>query len=217
MQFAVRLIPNCPNVQGDISMNIYPSTQVRPYVYFGIDSVTGEFYIGYREANSTPSHIDLFKYRTSSKIVNPKFDQFNWVVAAEFFTGDDAYDFEQQLIFENWNNPLLLNRHCFYGKNRFKSAKGRKHIIIKKRGPHSEETKAKNAESHRGKIQSVESNTARSEKLIGRIPWNKGVPMSTVDKEVRAEKVICPHCNKVGGKSAMKRYHFNNCKSKAIL
>jgi hypothetical protein len=26
------------------------------------------------------------------------------------------------------------------------------------------------------------------------------------------EKVICPHCNKIGGKNLMTRYHFDNCR-----
>ena len=28
------------------------------------------------------------------------------------------------------------------------------------------------------------------------------------------EKITCPHCNKTGGKPAMKRYHFDNCKQR---
>lgn len=36
------------------------------------------------------------------------------------------------------------------------------------------------------------------------IAWNKGIKMPTV---------TCPHCNKIGDKSNMKRWHFNNCKS----
>lgn len=28
----------------------------------------------------------------------------------------------------------------------------------------------------------------------------------------RQELVICPNCNKIGGKNLMKRHHFNNCK-----
>jgi hypothetical protein len=109
-------------------MYIYTSEQVRPYVYMGIHKVTGEIYIGYREANSTPSHLDIFEYRTSSKIVKPKFDDYTWYIVAEFITGDAAYDFEQQLIFENWDSPLLLNRSCQFGhQKRFKcSNKGRK-------------------------------------------------------------------------------------------
>ena len=92
----------------------------------GTHKETGEIYVGYREQNAAKnvlSHIDLFEYRTSSKDVNPIFDQFNWCIVAEFYDGDDAYDFEQQLIFENWQNPLLLNRVCYYGKVRFKARK----------------------------------------------------------------------------------------------
>lgn len=30
-------------------------------------------------------------------------------------------------------------------------------------------------------------------------------------------RVSCPYCSKVGGPSAMKRYHLNNCKNKRII
>lgn len=36
------------------------------------------------------------------------------------------------------------------------------------------------------------------------IPWNKN------KKSIR---IKCPHCNKEGGQSIMKRWHFNNCKA----
>ena len=29
------------------------------------------------------------------------------------------------------------------------------------------------------------------------------------------EVVVCPHCNKSGGKPGMTRYHFDNCKDKS--
>lgn len=102
-------------------MSIYTSTKVAPYVYICIDKDTSEFYIGYREANKEPSHIDLPKYKTSATKIHNNFDKFNWYIIAEFFDGDSAYDFEQLLIYENWNNEALLNRQCFYGKSRFKS------------------------------------------------------------------------------------------------
>lgn len=28
------------------------------------------------------------------------------------------------------------------------------------------------------------------------------------------EKIKCPHCEKIGGRGAMQRHHFNNCKLK---
>ena len=146
----------------------YHSDKVRPYVYCCTHRVTGNYYIGYRERNVTlgiPSTIDLMIYKTSSKIVRPLFDEYESVVLAEFNTGDDAYDFEQQLIFENWNDPLLINKNCQVGGKRFKKnyctektkaklsakAKGRKisdeHKILiskfQKGRPKSEETKQK--------------------------------------------------------------------------
>lgn len=38
---------------------------------------------------------------------------------------------------------------------------------------------------------------------LGRTPWNYGISQ---------EKITCPHCNKTGGNSIMKRWHFDNCK-----
>lgn len=42
-----------------------------------------------------------------------------------------------------------------------------------------------------------------SDSLKGNIPYNKGVPDVTVK---------CPHCGKEGGRSIMKRWHFERCK-----
>lgn len=110
MPIAILSISTGPNVvRRHQHMNIYPSTKVRPYVYFGFSPITEEFYIGYREANTKPSHIDLFEYKTSSKTVRLIFDRMIWTILAEFENGDDAFDFEQNLIAEHWENPLLLN------------------------------------------------------------------------------------------------------------
>lgn len=94
--------------------------------------LTKQFYIGYREKNTVPSDQDLVKYRTSSKIVKPAFDQFDWIIVAEFFNGNDAYAFEQELINTYWGNPLLLNKHCHYNQTPFKSCKGKKGPMIGK-------------------------------------------------------------------------------------
>lgn len=116
--------------------------KARPYVYKGKHNITNEFYIGYREKNTECGLDDLAKYRTSSKNVNPVFNEFNWEIIAEFENGDEAYDYEQQLIYENWGDPLLLNKNCHHGQKRFKSKKGR---------IHSEETKKKIGDAHFGK------------------------------------------------------------------
>jgi predicted RNA-binding Zn-ribbon protein involved in translation (DUF1610 family) len=107
---------------GTNSMSIYESSKVHPYVYICTHKETGHFYIGYREVNKVPSDIDLPKYRTSSKTVNPNFQNYYWSIIAEFFNGDDAYDFEQKLIYENWGNLKLINNSCYYLKKRFNAS-----------------------------------------------------------------------------------------------
>lgn len=94
-------------------MNIYQSTKPTPYVYMCVHKTTGEFYIGYREKNvylNRTSDTDLPLYRTSSKYINPVFEEYHWHIVAEFVDGASAYDFEQVLIQEHWHNPLLINR-----------------------------------------------------------------------------------------------------------
>lgn len=116
-------------------MYIYQSLKPLPYVYMGIHKITGMFYIGYREKNvylNRTSDVDLPIYRTSSKYINPIFDEFNWQIIAEFFNGISAYDFEQSLIKEHWQDPLLVNRqYHVLNETRFRN------------NGHSEETKQK--------------------------------------------------------------------------
>lgn len=105
-------------------MNIYP------YVYRLDHPVTGEFYIGYRESNTLPAEQDLgHKYFTSSKYVKQRFNEFNYQIIATFFDPNDAYDFEQEMIFLEWDNPLILNKHCTHGKNKWRLTKEGKRKI----------------------------------------------------------------------------------------
>ena len=94
-------------------MYIYQSTKVLSYVYLLTHRITGQIYIGsrYSKKQKLPSNLDLPLYKTSSKIVKPIFDEFDWIIIAEFFDRISAVKFEQELIFENKNNPLILNRH----------------------------------------------------------------------------------------------------------
>jgi hypothetical protein len=115
-------------------MSIYPSTKVLPYVYWLNHKITGQFYIGYREANKLPADQDLPIYQTSSKKIKELgFENFDWKIVAEFFDGDSAYNFENHLIESYIKDPLCINGH--YRKN------GSNHF--KRTGPHSAETKIK--------------------------------------------------------------------------
>lgn len=120
-----------------------------PYVYMCIDKTTNEFYIGYRVKNvklNTPSHIDFPEYKTSSKLVNPNFENFNWVILAEFYKETDAYDFEQYLIDHHWNDPLLLNKSCHLNGARFRNPGGI---------PCSDETKRKIGAANKIKLTGI--------------------------------------------------------------
>lgn len=70
-------------------MTIYTSEKVMPYVYMGIHNETGEFYIGSRDNKhqKLPSHLDLQKYRTSSKKVKPRFDELVGLLLQNFLSG----------------------------------------------------------------------------------------------------------------------------------
>lgn len=128
---------------------IYSSEKVMPYVYMGVHKETGQFYFGYRGANKIPSTEDLgTRYFTSSKKVKELgFDNFNWTILAEFFTGLDAYLFEQSLIEKHISNkPLNLNKRLWgkYVGGSVHSEETKNKIKIKAIGRyHTEETKNK--------------------------------------------------------------------------
>lgn len=100
--------------------------------------------------------------------------------------------------------------------------------------PRSEETRMKLAEASRGRVLSVESRAKLSESskkrghngFVGKgsrgpasaESWTKY--HATIENRRQAgikvkprEQVTCPHCNKTGNISGMKRYHFDKCKS----
>ena len=125
-------------------MNIYSSDKAVPYVYVCTHKETNQFYIGYRMANvrlNVPSHLDLPEYKTSSTTVRPDWENYTWTIVAEFFDPSDAYTFEQQMIFDNWENPLLLNEHYNLGENQFRTS-----------GPCSDKTKQKMHDAKIGKV-----------------------------------------------------------------
>lgn len=142
---------------------------ILPYVYKLTNKTTGEFYFGYRSKNVTlglSSGQDLgYSYFTSSKHIKPIFNQFNYEIIAEFYSANDAYDFEQELIKDNFSSTLCLNGH--YQKS---NEKGRW-----KNSGHTEETKRK----MKGRTRTDEFKQHRSVIMKGSIPWNKGLTKDT--------------------------------------
>jgi hypothetical protein len=101
-------------------------------------------------------------------------------------------------------------------KKRADSIRGRKHTDAHKEAA---------AAPKRGIKHTVERCNNISIGLKGNIPWNKGLhtgprSVESIEKQKNNSKGInsgpqnkikCPHCNKIGGVSNMKRYHFYNC------
>jgi hypothetical protein len=128
--------------------------QAKPYVYKGVHRETGEFYIGFRSANKEPWETDLPKYRTSSKLVRPRFDEFDWQVLMIFEKPECAYDFEQYMIHEAWGDPLLLNKSCYHGKPSFTNA-GSKHTAETKTKMRKAATGRRHTEESKRKISAL--------------------------------------------------------------
>ena len=135
---------------------------ILPYVYKLTHKETGQFYIGYRCANKVRSELDILRYKSSSKYVKELgFENFNIEIIAEFFNAEDAYEFEQNLIKESFDNNLILNKSYFIkgkfngiGRNLSQEAKdhlskinsGENHYFYGKK--HSIETRKKISLNH---------------------------------------------------------------------
>lgn len=90
----------------------------RPYVYKCTHKETGRFYIGYRKANKLPAYLDLgIHYFTSSREVKKDFKNYIFEIISEHNCPYIAYETEQAHIFQNRNNPLLINGRNFRTRN----------------------------------------------------------------------------------------------------
>ena len=79
------------------------------------------YYIGYRGTCKDVSGDFLVKYFSSSKVVAEKIKNstFTGVILHENLEKDIAYNIEQELIFNHFNDPLCLNKACYYGREGF--------------------------------------------------------------------------------------------------
>jgi hypothetical protein len=160
------------------------STKVLPYVYKLTHKLTGHFYFGYRFANKVPSSSDLgIKYFTSGKYTKTNFSNFDFLILAEFFNSLDAFNFEQELIFENRKNILILNRRyqksgtkqfIRFGPLSPESLKKRAETLKNKSLEEKLKMKLKASLSQLGKTRSEESKIKQSKTITG----NKRAPHS---------------------------------------
>ena len=189
-----------------------------------------------------PSHLDLPEYKTSSTTVRPDWSNYTWTIVAEFFYPSDAYTFEQQLICDNWENPLLLNGYYRLGKiKQFRKSGG---PTGKQRNPSKKPSHLKGKPNPRKGIpngrKGIPSPLKGKPSPLKGIPsgkkgipnGRKGIPTGPSPLKGKpsplkgkpsplkgkpngpAPKVECPHCGKIGGIGPMARWHFDTCPKK---
>lgn len=167
-----------------------------PYVYKCEHKETGQIYYGFRSnatAQLNDSLEDLKKYKTSSKIVRPIFDEFNISIIREF-EGEEAsklaYALEQDLIKTQWETSKELSLNGHYdrsgehkwnnaGKSRTEETKSK--IALGRTGKtHTEETKKKCSmakigvpSAFKGKTHSYESNEKNRLAHLGKNPFSE--------------------------------------------
>lgn len=187
-----------------------------PYVYKLTDKHTGHFYIGVRYANKVSPEKDLgVKYFTSSLTVKQRgFDNFASEIIAVFDNKMQAVEHEARLIDENWNDPLLLNKHNKGVKFRNDTPRPewlKEHLSIinkgKKTGPMSQEHKEKISAANKGKT-IANGRKPLDEKTKQKMSLSKkGLPIHF------PQNVKCNHCNKIMNAGNHARFHGDKCKS----
>lgn len=114
-------------------------------------------------------------------------------------------------------NPMFGKKHS--EKSKRKMSNSHKGVIpINKGVPMKEEQKMKLSKLMKGRKitegHKIKIGLGNKGKLISLETRKK---LSEANKGIPQKKVTCPYCDKVGGISPMKRYHFDNCKYKEIL
>lgn len=150
------------------------------YVYKLTHKTTNQFYIGYRCGNKLPPEKDILIYQSSSKKIKEMgFNNFIVEIISTFNDKNAAYDYEQKIIYENLNNPNILNKIVFYNKKRFVNH------------GHTEDTKNKMSKSRKGvkksssMIEKMRKTKAGKSKPSGRNPHTDMVAIVHIQKRIK--------------------------------
>ena len=192
------------------------------YTYLIVNKNSQMKYIGVRSCSCLPENDD--EYMGSSKILGEAMQEtpevFTKTIIDTFSTRKiantneqwlhETYDVAQNSEFYNQMNAP--SEFCMFGKTGKDSplfGKGR-----------SEETKRKISESQRGKNNPFfgKKHSPESKKKMSKIQKGRFHSPETKKKIGESnkgkshERITCPNCNKTGGNSNMKRWHFDNCR-----
>lgn len=200
-----------------------------PYVYQVKHRVTGEFYIGSKYAvGATPENtMNYFGSPRGSRercarykylLLNEK-HLLDKIIIGVFETKKEALNCEIEMHSNLFDDPLCLNGAKQTSTKFSASFHGNKHPMFGK--PVSETAIQKMRLAKLGKLRGCYSQEHR-EKMrlaqVGRIfteEHKQKLSLAKIGKTRGKNKIVnCTHCNKQGGATGMKRYHFDNCKHK---
>jgi hypothetical protein len=95
---------------------------MKRYYVYKITFTDESYYIGYRGSSQAPEQDFLKKYFSSSKVVRSRIENSESYKGEILYRDMDqkaAYESEQKLIYENFNDKKILNRACYYGRDGF--------------------------------------------------------------------------------------------------
>lgn len=197
------------------------------YVYVIINTINNKKYIGVSMKCDEKSVKNYFGSGLAIKESIKKYgkENFKKEILKKFNSENGARNYERELI----NELNAIDSNDYYNLVAGGYGGGVKGRII------SDETKKKISNSllgHKNYKPTEEHKKKLSEKFKGRISPMKGKTQNEITKQkisevtklrwerneltsysgYKHEIIKCPHCEKTGGKGAMKRWHFENCK-----
>jgi hypothetical protein len=123
-----------------------------------------------------------------------------------------SYQIVKEAHITNLKSQIISDKQILAIKQKNKGNKSRTGLR------NSVEMNEKIGKGNKGKIRTAEVRALWSEQRTGHPAFNKGQtgelsPLFGLEKP----KLQCPHCQKEGGKPAMIRHHFDNCKYKEYI
>lgn len=192
------------------------------YIYKTTNKITGKFYIGVHKTNCLAdgymgsgkvlqTAIKKYGVENFQKDIIEFFDDYSSallkeseIVSATFLARPDVYNIRQGGL----GGFDYINKHKLNSRAGYKFSDAQKRQI-------SESRKLAVTDEHR-KI--ISARTKERKPALG--VKQKHPPKKTKEHKdkishslsgIEHKKVTCPHCRKVGGARAMKRWHFDNC------
>lgn len=184
------------------------TTEMLHLVYKTTNLTNGRYYIGIHSTENINDGYLGSGTLLAKAVIKYGRDNFRRDILSEWKTRDESKLEEKRLV--DLTDPLIYNMVA--GGVCPPNTKGRK------RTP-------KQIELHRAKMIGRKWSEVMRSKREGQPTWNKGLRTGPSSDETKMKQskammgrkkpvVVCPYCNKSGGVSPMKRFHFDNCKDK---